>query len=482
MFVVAAARRRCGRASAVVAVLYPHVAAVADDVVVPHEAARPRVTVTDQPTVLFVCVHNAGRSQMAAGWLRHLAGDARRGPLGRLEPGRPDQPGRRRGDGRGRHRHHRPARRSCSTDRRRRGLRRRHHHGLRRRLPVLPRQALRGLGARRPGRPGRRRRSARSATRSSAASAPSSPSSPPPPRSRVRVRQRDGRARRHAGAPRRRPARRSAATTTRRGEGVERGLGHGRPVPSTATNTAIPSTAPIWRLMLTTALPVADRCRREIGRRGRQDGRQREPDPGAADQHRRAGRRSRTTVRAVSRNPQSGIPRRRTSSAAGRGDPCRPTASATGAGRPRRRSAPSPARRRCTAGAHRRVAPDLLHPEDAGSRFAGERHAEHDRGDVGEGEAPHPQQRRLHDRRRVVRASATRTTPSPDRGDREGDAATDRARPAPVRALHQAEGEGADRDGEDAGAEQVRHGRPLARGRRARSAPPDAARPDRWGR
>jgi arsenate reductase len=25
--------------------------------------------------VLFLCVHNAGRSQMAAGWLRHLAGD-----------------------------------------------------------------------------------------------------------------------------------------------------------------------------------------------------------------------------------------------------------------------------------------------------------------------------------------------------------------------------------------------------------------------
>jgi arsenate reductase (thioredoxin) len=32
--------------------------------------------VTDQPSVLFVCVHNAGRSQMAAGWLRSLAGDA----------------------------------------------------------------------------------------------------------------------------------------------------------------------------------------------------------------------------------------------------------------------------------------------------------------------------------------------------------------------------------------------------------------------
>ncbi len=27
------------------------------------------------PSVLFVCVHNAGRSQMAAGWLRELAGD-----------------------------------------------------------------------------------------------------------------------------------------------------------------------------------------------------------------------------------------------------------------------------------------------------------------------------------------------------------------------------------------------------------------------
>lgn len=30
---------------------------------------------TDKPTVLFVCVHNAGRSQMAAGYLKHLAGD-----------------------------------------------------------------------------------------------------------------------------------------------------------------------------------------------------------------------------------------------------------------------------------------------------------------------------------------------------------------------------------------------------------------------
>src|SRR4249920_1153404 len=28
----------------------------------------------DMPSVLFVCVHNVGRSQMAAGWLAHLAG------------------------------------------------------------------------------------------------------------------------------------------------------------------------------------------------------------------------------------------------------------------------------------------------------------------------------------------------------------------------------------------------------------------------
>ena len=30
---------------------------------------------SEKPTVLFVCVHNAGRSQMAAGYLRALGGD-----------------------------------------------------------------------------------------------------------------------------------------------------------------------------------------------------------------------------------------------------------------------------------------------------------------------------------------------------------------------------------------------------------------------
>jgi protein-tyrosine-phosphatase len=33
------------------------------------------LSISTVPSVLFLCVHNAGRSQMAAGWLRHLAGD-----------------------------------------------------------------------------------------------------------------------------------------------------------------------------------------------------------------------------------------------------------------------------------------------------------------------------------------------------------------------------------------------------------------------
>ena len=41
-----------------------------------HAAAKTQgLRVTDKPTVMFLCVHNAGRSQMAAGWMRHLAGD-----------------------------------------------------------------------------------------------------------------------------------------------------------------------------------------------------------------------------------------------------------------------------------------------------------------------------------------------------------------------------------------------------------------------
>jgi arsenate reductase (thioredoxin) len=45
-------------------------------------AARP-----ERPAVLLLCVHNAGRSQMAAGWLRHLAGDAVEVFSGGSDPG-----------------------------------------------------------------------------------------------------------------------------------------------------------------------------------------------------------------------------------------------------------------------------------------------------------------------------------------------------------------------------------------------------------
>jgi arsenate reductase (thioredoxin) len=38
------------------------------------------------PAVLFLCVHNAGRSQMALGWLRHLGGDRVTGFSGGSEP------------------------------------------------------------------------------------------------------------------------------------------------------------------------------------------------------------------------------------------------------------------------------------------------------------------------------------------------------------------------------------------------------------
>ena len=37
--------------------------------------ARLEVGTLDRPGVLFLCVHNAGRSQMAAGYLRHMAGE-----------------------------------------------------------------------------------------------------------------------------------------------------------------------------------------------------------------------------------------------------------------------------------------------------------------------------------------------------------------------------------------------------------------------
>jgi len=40
-----------------------------------------------RPSVLFLCVHNAGRSQMALGWFNHLAGDRAIAWSGGSEPG-----------------------------------------------------------------------------------------------------------------------------------------------------------------------------------------------------------------------------------------------------------------------------------------------------------------------------------------------------------------------------------------------------------
>jgi protein-tyrosine-phosphatase len=41
----------------------------------------------DVPRVLFLCVHNAGRSQMAMGWLNHLAGGRAAASSGGSAPG-----------------------------------------------------------------------------------------------------------------------------------------------------------------------------------------------------------------------------------------------------------------------------------------------------------------------------------------------------------------------------------------------------------
>lgn len=44
------------------------------------------MTADRTPTVLFLCVHNAGRSQMALGWFNHLAGERAVGWSGGSEP------------------------------------------------------------------------------------------------------------------------------------------------------------------------------------------------------------------------------------------------------------------------------------------------------------------------------------------------------------------------------------------------------------
>jgi protein-tyrosine-phosphatase len=45
-----------------------------------------------RPGVLFLCIHNAGRSQMALGWFTHLGGDRALAWSGGSEPGREINP------------------------------------------------------------------------------------------------------------------------------------------------------------------------------------------------------------------------------------------------------------------------------------------------------------------------------------------------------------------------------------------------------
>jgi arsenate reductase len=44
-------------------------------VTAPEIEGKDTTQMSNKPSILFVCVHNAGRSQMAAGFLTHLAGD-----------------------------------------------------------------------------------------------------------------------------------------------------------------------------------------------------------------------------------------------------------------------------------------------------------------------------------------------------------------------------------------------------------------------
>jgi hypothetical protein len=104
---------------------------------------------TGVPVVLFLCTHNAGRSQMALGFLAHLAGDRAvawsggSAPTIRINPAAIEAMRDREIDISGEY---------PKTLDRRGGARRRRRgdHGLRRRLSGVPRSPLRGLGTRRP--------------------------------------------------------------------------------------------------------------------------------------------------------------------------------------------------------------------------------------------------------------------------------------------------------------------------------------------
>ena len=51
-----------------------------------EDRSPDRPSAADRPIVLFLCVHNAGRSQMARGWFDHLAGGRAVARSGGSEP------------------------------------------------------------------------------------------------------------------------------------------------------------------------------------------------------------------------------------------------------------------------------------------------------------------------------------------------------------------------------------------------------------
>ena len=132
--------------------------------VLAHRFARERlkalgqaegIIVKDMPEVLFVCVHNSGRSQMAAGLVKLRSEGRIHVRSAGSDPGEQINPAVVEAMDRARGRHERGV--PQATNRRGRPrCGRRDHDGLRRRLPDLHRQEVRGLGARRPGRAGRR--------------------------------------------------------------------------------------------------------------------------------------------------------------------------------------------------------------------------------------------------------------------------------------------------------------------------------------
>lgn len=105
---------------------------------------------TAPPQVLFVCVANAGRSQLAAALTWPVRGQGHR-PVRRLDPGDGHPPARARPRRRHRPRGRRRGVPQAAHRRRHSRCRCRGDHGLRRRLPHRPRSPVRRLGCRRPG-------------------------------------------------------------------------------------------------------------------------------------------------------------------------------------------------------------------------------------------------------------------------------------------------------------------------------------------